>query len=227
MPPMVFQSFQSLSPIGLLVDEVEITTDRICISARCRAVEGFCPGCGRRSESVHSHYERRLLDLPSHGRAVQLKVTVRRFRCVHGDCNRRIFAEPVGSGGCPVGGALLGLGKSSAISGLPAAVRRDAGAEVDAAGEQRHFAPRRRRHAPDLAVASLGIDDWAWRRGHRRHHLDWSVAVWLTLPDRPATVEAWLAHHPSLCYRARPRWRIRSSCDEQHRRQYRSPIVGI
>jgi transposase len=94
---MVFQSFQSLSPIGLLVDEVEITTDRICISARCRAVEGFCPGCGRRSESVHSHYERRLLDLPSHGRAVQLKVTVRRFRCVHGDCNRRIFAEPVGA----------------------------------------------------------------------------------------------------------------------------------
>ncbi len=36
---MVFPSFQSLSPAGLLVDEVEITTDRICISARCRAIE--------------------------------------------------------------------------------------------------------------------------------------------------------------------------------------------
>jgi transposase len=42
---------------------------------------------------VHSRYKRRLLDLPSHGRVVQLQVPVRRFRCMHPNCPRRIFAE--------------------------------------------------------------------------------------------------------------------------------------
>jgi hypothetical protein len=42
---------------------------------------------------VHSRYERRLLDLPSHGRAVHLRVAVRRFRCATRGCRRRTFAE--------------------------------------------------------------------------------------------------------------------------------------
>ena len=34
----------------------------------------------RRSSRVHSRYTRRLLDLPSHGRMVELRVAARRFR---------------------------------------------------------------------------------------------------------------------------------------------------
>jgi transposase len=211
---MVFQSFQSLSPIGLLVDEVEITTDRICISARCRAVEGFCPGCGRRSESVHSHYERRLLDLPSHGRAVQLKVTVRRFRCVHGDCNRRIFAEPVG--------AAVAARSARRTSRLEEIVRHlglALGGRPAATLARRLMLPVSkdtllrvvRRHAPrdHERLRVIGIDDWAWRRGHRYGSIICDLErrrVVDLLPDRePATVEAWLAHHPEICGIARDR----------------------
>src|SRR6266849_2128317 len=93
---MVYGSFQSLSPSGLLIDDVAIEPDRIVIAARCRAAFSECPDCGRQSGHVHSRYERRLLDLPSLGRGVQLQITVRRFRCATSGCRRRIFAEPLG-----------------------------------------------------------------------------------------------------------------------------------
>ena len=57
---------------------------------------GKCPDCGQSSDRMHSSYERRLLDLPSQGRAVQMRVMVRRFRCADPNCRRRIFAEPLG-----------------------------------------------------------------------------------------------------------------------------------
>ena len=96
MLAMVYSGFRSLSPAGLLIDDVRIGADRILVTARCRAAAGTCPDCGRQSKQVHSHYERRLLDLPSHGRAVQVRVVVRRFRCAEPSCQRRIFAEQLG-----------------------------------------------------------------------------------------------------------------------------------
>ena len=96
MLAMVYSGYRSLSPAGLLINDVEIGPDRILITARCRAATGTCPDCGRQSKQVHSRYERRLLDLPSHGRAVQVRVAVRRFRCPEPSCRRHIFAERLG-----------------------------------------------------------------------------------------------------------------------------------
>jgi hypothetical protein len=62
-------SFLAVSPAGLVVDTVTTETDRIMITAHPRAQDAACPGCGMTSAQIHSHYERRLLDLPSHGRA--------------------------------------------------------------------------------------------------------------------------------------------------------------
>src|SRR4051812_50005148 len=88
---MVHGSFRSLSPAGLLIEDIVIERDRILIIARSRAVAGECPDCGERSQWVHSSYERRLLDLPSHGRTVQLRVAVRRFRCARPGCPREAW----------------------------------------------------------------------------------------------------------------------------------------
>jgi transposase len=86
----------SLSPAGLQIKSVELGDDRILITARCRGASGTCLDCGGPSEHVHSRYERKLLDLPSHGRAVQLRIPVRRFRCAEPSCPRSIFAESLG-----------------------------------------------------------------------------------------------------------------------------------
>ena len=80
-------------PDGLLPDKVEISSTRIAMTVRSCTPEGCCPDCGERSGRVHSRYARRLLDLPSHGRTVELQVAIRRFRCPSRACLRHTFAE--------------------------------------------------------------------------------------------------------------------------------------
>jgi transposase len=59
------------------------------------------------------------------------------------------------------------------------------------------------------ALQAVGVDEWAWRRGHR----DGTILVNLAdhrvvdlLPDRSAaTVAAWLAEHPTISLVCRDR----------------------
>jgi len=191
----------------LLIDDVEIGLDRIVIAARCRAAVGECPACGRQSGRVHSCYERRLLDLPSHGRAVQLRVAVRRFRCATPGCPRRIFAERLGAAVAGrsarrtfrleaivhhLGVALGGRPAATLARRLMLPVSKDTLLRVV------------RRHAVrgSTPLRVIGIDDWAWRRGHRYGSIVCDLerrCIVDLLPDREAaTVEAWLSRHPEI-----------------------------
>jgi hypothetical protein len=51
---MVFQRFQSLSPAGLLIDDVAIGPDHVIITARCRAAAGECPDCEQQPGTVEA-----------------------------------------------------------------------------------------------------------------------------------------------------------------------------
>src|ERR1051326_9157457 len=51
------------------------------------------PVCGGPSVRVHSHYQRRLTDLPWQGRAIHLQIHARRFFCEAPECPRCIFTE--------------------------------------------------------------------------------------------------------------------------------------
>ncbi len=55
------------------------------ITARSGANEVTCPDCGVLTARMHSRYERKPSDLPLSGRAVRLRLTVRRFRCEQPD----------------------------------------------------------------------------------------------------------------------------------------------
>ena len=66
---------------------------RVCFLVRSSAPGACCPLCKQPSESIHSRYVRRLADLPCHGKAVAVRLQVRRFRCLAPQCVRRIFAE--------------------------------------------------------------------------------------------------------------------------------------
>ena len=211
---MVHRSFRSLSPTGLLINEVVIEPDRVLITARCRGNTGRCPDCGRCSDRLHSRYERRLLDLPSQGRAVQIRIVVRRFRCAEPNCRRRIFAEALGD---TVAGRLarrtirleaivhhLGI----ALGGRPAAAlaRR---LMLPVSRDTLLRAIRRHAAADKSPLRVIGIDDWAWKRGQRYGSIICDLErrrVVDLLPDRePATVEAWLSHHPEITVISRDR----------------------
>ena len=208
-------SFQAVSPAGLVIDTVMAEADRLVIVARPVSLEADCPECGRKSGRVHSSYDRRLLDLPSHGRAVHLRVRVRRFRCGNAGCARVIFGEPLAETVAPraarrtsrleriihhLGIALGGRPAANLARRLMLPVSRDTLLRVV------------RRRAPLTgcgAVTVIGIDDFAFKRGQRYGtlvcDLDQRRIVDL-LPDRdPATVEAWLAGHPEITVVSRDR----------------------
>src|SRR5262245_54723354 len=78
---------------GLVVTAITLTHDLIAIAAATCFPTASCPWCNQSSDRVHSRYVRTTADLPSQGRRVILRITVRRFRCSTASCPRAIFCE--------------------------------------------------------------------------------------------------------------------------------------
>jgi transposase len=187
------------------MEEVGVEDGITVIVVRSAALRAICPACGAAAGRVHSRYIRTLSDLPLGGRAVRLKLSVRRFRCNRATCVRRIFAERVESANPHARRTArldelvhhLGL----ALGGRPAAafarrlmlpVSNDTLLRV----VRRHGTPA--FHPP----RAVGIDDWAWKRNHRYGTLICDLERRRTialLPDRePATAQAWLGAQPQI-----------------------------
>lgn len=200
-------SATSLVPAGLLVTEIRTTEDAILVTARAEAPSASCPACGSASRRIHSHYIRRVSDLPCSGRALRLHVVARRFRCDTPTCRQRIFAERFPAGVLPAMARRttrleclvhhLGL----VLGGRPAAcfARR---LMLPVSNDTLLRVVRRRARVPAEALRVVGIDDWAFRRNYRYGTIVCDLErrrIVSLLPDRePATVRAWLSEHPGI-----------------------------
>ena len=161
---------------------------------------------------MHSHYQRRLADLPAAGVRIALILRVRRFFCDAEACARRIFAErfeavePRARRTSRLDDVVHCL--AIALGGRPAASlsRR---LNVDVSNDTLLRMVRRRGPRAFPPPAIVGIDDWAWRRNHRYGTLICDLerrATIALLPERePATAEAWLALQSQICVVARDR----------------------
>lgn len=196
-----------LIPSGLLVQQVVPSADTVTITTASKALESCCPVCGHASRRVHSRYLRTLADLPWQGRAVLIRIEARRFRCTAAECPRRIFTErlPAIAAG-PWSRRTGRLGEIQRHLGL--ALGGQAGARLaerlamPASGDTLLRLVRRTEPEEPAVVRAVGIDDWAWRKGHRYGtivvDLERHKVVDL-LPDREAdTVAQWLAEHPEI-----------------------------
>lgn len=131
----------SLVPPGFVVMGTENDGGKTIIVVRSTAKASRCPSCGTDSRQIHSHYQRRLADLPMAGRSMQLVALVRRYRCRAVRCAQGIFAERFAAGILAPWARRTGrldelvhyLGL--ALGGRPSCKLRQA---VDAAGQQRH-----------------------------------------------------------------------------------------
>jgi transposase len=197
----------SLRLPGLIVERRTVTDGIVEMSGRLAAAGANCPDCAMPSTSLHSRYDRTLSDLPVSGSTVRLLLSVRRFRCTHTPCPRRTFSEPLAPpvgrrygrrvGRCDalvraVAVALGGRPGSRMMARLSAPWSRDTMLRVLRRSDTAAVPP------PPARV--VGIDDFAWRRGHsygsivvdleRREVID-------LLPDRQRdTVIAWLRQNP-------------------------------
>ena len=80
---------------GFEISQVFAAQSQLVITAQAVAVEAGCPVCNVVSQSVHSYYTRSPQDLPQTSKAVRLILRVRRFRCLNPNCPKQTFAEPL------------------------------------------------------------------------------------------------------------------------------------
>lgn len=181
--------------------------------ARPKAMESCCPCCGHRTRRVHSHYMRRLTDLPWQGRVVEIRLHARRFRCADPQCPRRIFTERLPETVQPKARRTVRLGENQmaigfAVGGEPGSRLSDRLA-MPVSGDTLLRMIRAAGFEPPEAPRVVGIDDWAWRKGQRYGTIICDLErnrVLDLLPDRnAATVASWLERHPGIEVIARDR----------------------
>ena len=174
------------------LDQLMVENDiRLVMVLRATGEASHCPGCRQESRRIHSRYRRRL--------------RVRRFLCYSEDCGQQIFTERLpktvqrySRHTCRLSASLQQI--TSALGGS-AGSRLAKQLGILASGSTLLRQLRRKLIKPSAqGPRALGIDDWAWRMGHRYGtilcDLERGKVVDL-LPDRSAESTAeWLRAHP-------------------------------
>jgi transposase len=203
LPPDDRITFQSL-----IIEE-----PRLILVATMISPHSTCPDCRQPTHRIHGHYPRTLADLPWATAPIELRVIVRRFRCCTGTCRRQTFAERLPYVAPLYARTTTRLATTQAHTGL--ALGGAAGARY----LRRHGVPVSRntllRRVRSVSLpqgpvpATIGIDEWAWRKGQRYGTLIVDLARGCpidVLEDRAAeTVATWLHAHPDITVVARDR----------------------
>ena len=194
---------------GIQIDSIAAPSDAIVLRLSTVATSVNCPQCGQFTERVHSRYPRTLADMPWNHVRVCIHLRSRKFFCDNPACSCRIFTEPLPDLamryarktvrlqealyliGYIVGGragqrVAMGLGLLTSPDTLLRRVRQVA-AEKDSVSS---------------ALRIVGVDDWAFRKGHRYGtiliDLQQRRLVDL-LPDRSSeSLTTWLKAHPQI-----------------------------
>jgi transposase len=146
--------------------------------------------------------------LPAQGAGVTVKLQMRRWKCRNKACCRRTFVEQFPEVTAPLARRtrrvmelihLFGHG----VGGRPSErLLKRIGMPTSDDTILRHLKRRAKAERAEKSVGVVGIDDWAWRKGHnygtivvdleRREVVD-------VLPDRStASISAWLERRPEI-----------------------------
>jgi transposase len=188
------------------VQAVVVSPKGITVRALSMKTRAVCPPCQHLAGRIHSHYVRRVADLPWWGMAVRLELPVRRFLCAQVSCRQRIFCERMPTLVAPPARRTVRL--NTALQRVSFALGGEAGARLMtdlARAVSADTLLRRIRQAlqpPPYTPRVLGVDDGAKRKGHSYGTIlvDWERRTPIDLlPDREApTLQQGLQGHPGV-----------------------------
>ncbi|EHJ8862510.1 ISL3 family transposase, partial [Escherichia coli] len=193
-------------PCGWRCSRQIISSDGITLHLHGKRKTAQCPECFKRSDSVHSCRRRRIQHLPCSGHTLWLVFSVRHWYCRNPACSRKIFAESL----APFAGSHQQ--SSQALQNLQRQLGLIAGGE---AGKRAATAVglrcsadtllRRVINTPETKQSGsphVGIDEWAWHRGHRYGTLIVNLDTHrplVLLPGRDQrTLATWFRKYPEI-----------------------------
>jgi len=201
----------SIIPLFALPSGIEITTCSsqegiLCVSLLSTQSSSPCPVCGTAATRIHSHYQRKLTDLPSTGQPVRFQLSVRKFFCDESTCPQKIFTERLAPFVAPRARVTARLFQLVQIIGLATGGRLGVRVTDRMGIQTSRFTILRRIMAlptePVGHVTHIGIDDFSFRRGRTFGTIVVDLKthkVLDVLPDRTTdTSAAWMAAHPEI-----------------------------
>lgn len=185
---------------------VNLDFNHLTLQVRSTQNSSQCPQCRQFSQKVHSSYFRKIMDLPLSENITRVELQVRKFFCLMSDCPQKIFCERFDSfiesygrrtfrldGRLSKLGLLLGGNPGSFLTSLFAM-------PISARTLLRLI--HRTKDAEIETPRILGIDDWAFKRGHIYGTILVNMETKKTidlLPNREAdSVKKWLQEHPGV-----------------------------
>ncbi len=171
-----------------------------------------CPDCKQEQTAVHSHYQRKVADLPWSDFSVKLLIVVRRFFCRNGSCSRKTFAERPPFL-VPYARRTSRLNQN--LSKLAFATNAQTGSKLSTvlampvSSSTMLRLMHRQPTEPASAPAVLGVDDFATCKGKSYGTILVDIEkqqVIDLLPGREAQpLTTWLQSRPSICFITRDR----------------------